>query len=207
LLEADPRDALVATMRRLHARGWAEGTGGNFSLVLGRDPLRLLMAPSGVDKGLVEPHALIEVDDAGQVSNGDGRASAEFLLHRVFVRERGAGAVLHTHSVTATVVSLAAAEAGAVHLSGLEMLKGLSGVSTHEHIERIPVLPNTQDMATCAEAVAALLSREPAIHAVLLAGHGLYTWGRDLAEAERHVQILEFLLAVHWQQRLLAGGS
>jgi len=200
------REALSASMRRLHARGWAEGTGGNFSVVATREPLRLLMAPSGVDKGMVEPAALIEVDGEGCVVAGAGRASAEFFLHRTFVLERGAGAVLHTHSVTASVLSLAAVQAGAIHIGGLEMLKGLSGVTTHEHVERIPVLPNTQHMAACARTVAVTLAEWPDAHAVLLAGHGLYTWGVDLVEAERHVQILEFLLEVHWRQRLLAPG-
>ncbi len=202
----EPRVALIAAMRRLHARGWAEGTGGNFSLVTRREPLRLLMAPSGVDKGLVEADALIEVDEGGQVLSGDGRTSAEFLLHLAFVHARGAGAVLHTHSVTATVLSLAALDAGSIHVGGLEMLKGLSGVTTHEHHEYIPVLPNTQDMDACAGMVAATLTAWPAAHAVLLAGHGLYTWGTDLAEAERHAQILEFLLEVQWRQRLLGSG-
>lgn len=199
------REALVASMRRLHARGWAEGTGGNFSVVASRDPLRLLMAPSGVDKGLVEPAALIEVDAQGEIVAGTGRTSAEFLLHRAFVLKRGAGAVLHTHSVTASVLSLLAVEAGTLRITGLEMLKGLSGVATHEHVEHIPVLPNMQDMALCAQAVTDILDATPAAHAVLLGGHGLYTWGVDLAEAERHVQILEFLLEVSWRQRLLAA--
>jgi methylthioribulose-1-phosphate dehydratase len=101
------------------------------------------------------------------------------------------------------VLSLAALEAGSIAIGGLEMLKGLAGVHTHEHVEHIPVLPNMQDMTACAERVAATLEAWPAAHAVLLAGHGLYTWGTDLAEAERHVQILEFLLEVVWRQRLL----
>jgi methylthioribulose-1-phosphate dehydratase len=73
------------------------------------------------------------------------------------------------------------------------MLKGLQGVATHEHREWIPILENDQDMPRLACAVAEVLERNPDAHAVLLRRHGLYTWGETLVEAERHVEILEFL--------------
>ena len=77
------------------------------------------------------------------------------------------------------------------------MLKGLDGVTTHEHREWLPILENDQDMARLRRAVAAVArATHPDAHGFLLRRHGLYTWGRDLAEAERHVEILEFLLEV-----------
>ena len=79
-------------------------------------------------------------------------------------------------------------------LEGFEMLKGLRDVHTHEHRETLPILENSQDIAQLAEQVQVLLHRDPDIHGFLLRRHGLYTWGRDLAEAKRHVEILEFLL-------------
>jgi methylthioribulose-1-phosphate dehydratase len=93
-------------MAAIHQRGWCDGTGGNFSCVLKREPLLLLlMAPSGVDKGRVRPQELIVVDGEGQVRRGSGRASAETLLHLAIVNETGAGAVLHTHSQAGTLLS------------------------------------------------------------------------------------------------------
>jgi methylthioribulose-1-phosphate dehydratase len=92
-------------MAAIHQRGWCDGTGGNFSCVLKREPLLLLMAPSGVDKGRVQPQELIVVDRDSQVSRGSGRASAETLLHLAIVNETGAGAVLHTHSQAGTLLS------------------------------------------------------------------------------------------------------
>ena len=74
------------------------------------------------------------------------------------------------------------------------MLKGLDGVTTHTHREWVPILENDQDMARLAGAMAGVLSDHPDAHGVLLRGHGLYTWGRTIAEAERHVEALEFLL-------------
>lgn len=92
-------------MAAIHQRGWCDGTGGNFSCVLKREPLQLLMAPSGVDKGRVQPQQLIVVGCDSQVRRGSGRASAETLLHLAIVKETGAGAVLHTHSQSGTLLS------------------------------------------------------------------------------------------------------
>jgi methylthioribulose-1-phosphate dehydratase len=66
-------------------------------------------------------------------------------------------------------------------------------VSSHEHREWIPIVDNDQDMPRLAQRVAALLEQQPDIHAFALRRHGLYTWGETLAEAERHIEILEFL--------------
>ena len=126
---------LVAAMAAIHRRGWCEGTGGNFSCVLQRQPLQLLMAPSGVDKGSVSPEQLIVVDERGEVLRGSGRASAETELHLALVQTCGAGAVLHTHSQAGTLLSQHYAPHGAgmaqLSLQDLEMLKGLEGVSSH----------------------------------------------------------------------------
>ena len=74
------------------------------------------------------------------------------------------------------------------------MLKGLDGVTTHEHREWIPILENDQDMTRLAARVRDRCSTDPACHAFLLRRHGLYTWGKTLTDAVRHVEILEFLL-------------
>ena len=99
------REELCEAMAAIHQRGWCDGTGGNFSCVLKREPPLLLMAPSGVDKGRVRPQELIVVDGEGQLRSGSGRASAETLLHLAIVKETGAGAVLHTHSQAGTLLS------------------------------------------------------------------------------------------------------
>ncbi|MBM5819221.1 MAG: methylthioribulose 1-phosphate dehydratase, partial [Cyanobacteria bacterium K_DeepCast_150m_m2_101] len=97
--------ALSKAMANIHQRGWCDGTGGNFSCVLERDPLLLLMAPSGVDKGSVAPRDLIQVSATGSVLGGKGKASAETALHVEIVNSCGAGAVLHTHSQAGTLLS------------------------------------------------------------------------------------------------------
>jgi methylthioribulose-1-phosphate dehydratase len=217
---AAPARALTEAMAAIYGRGWCDGTGGNFSCVLQRNPLRLLMAPSGVHKGAVAPEALIEVDDHGTVVRGSGKASAETALHLSIVEQCQAGAVLHTHSQAATLLSRwrdpersqEPAEAdnptGAVahlELEGLEMLKGLAGITTHQAAVRVPVLSNDQDLARLSSHAGPHLADAP--YGLLVAGHGLYAWGRDLMEARRHLEILEFLLEQRWRQLILEGLS
>ena len=180
--------------RRLHQRRWCDGTGGNFSVVLNRDPLRVLMAPSGVDKGRMEVDDLIVVNDNQVIVEGSGRISAEADLHIAVIRETGAGAVLHSHSIPATVMSRIHQANGHITLEGWEMQKGLEGVTTHATGIKIPVVDNSQSMASL---VNAFLPHLPAqSHGILVAGHGLYAWGTTLFDAERHLEILEFLLEV-----------
>jgi methylthioribulose-1-phosphate dehydratase len=185
--------------RQFYSRGWVLGTSGNFSAVLSRDPLRLAITSSGVDKGNLSPGDILEIDQHGAVLTGSGHPSAELSLHLAIVRVRGAGAVLHTHSVWGTILS---DEPGnGLAIQGYEMLKGLDGVATHEHREWLPVVGNTQDWRAAAPSVEALLTSHPETHGLLIRSHGLYTWGRDLAEARRQVEILEFLFEVMGRKR------
>lgn len=179
-----------------YERGWVLGTSGNFSAVLNRDPLRLAITSSGVDKGVLGPENILLIDEAATVLDGNGRPSAETLLHLAIARLRGAGAILHTHSVWSNILSNAFASDGGFKIEGYEMLKGLEGVATHQHSEWLPIIENSQDMTSLAASVSEALSNHPHSHGFLLLRHGLYTWGRDLEEAKRHVEILEFLLEV-----------
>lgn len=193
---ADLARELAEIGREAHARGWALGTSGNMSAVVGVDPLRLAITPSGVDKGRLAPEQILEIDGDARALRGGGRPSDESQVHLAVVRARGAGAVLHTHSVWSTVLSEARAGAGGIAIEGYEMVKGLEGVRTHAHREWLPIVENRQDWAAGALTVRAALDAHPAAHGLLLRGHGLYTWGRDLDQARRHLEVLEFLLEV-----------
>jgi len=179
-----------------YARGWVMGTSGNFSAVISREPLRLAMTSTGLDKGALTPAQFLEIDSAASVVRGGGGPSAEALLHLAIVNGVGAGAVLHTHSVWSTVLSGSHALHGGIALEGYEMLKGLEGVRTHKHREWLPILENSQDMVELGARVSQTLEADRGIHGFLLKEHGLYTWGVGLREAKRHVEILEFLMEV-----------
>src|SRR5213078_2024839 len=146
---------LAAIGRRFYARGWVLGTSGNFSAVLSREPLRLAITASSLPKGALRASDILQCDEsgreAGRPRRAKGKPSAETLLHVEIARRRGAGAVLHTHSVWSTMLSDAwpsgAGENGAaLAIEGYEMLKGLAGITSHEHRELVPIVDNDQDM-------------------------------------------------------------
>ncbi|MDA0346764.1 MAG: methylthioribulose 1-phosphate dehydratase [Verrucomicrobia bacterium] len=177
-------------------KGWAPGTGGNFSVVINERPLKLLVTMSGVDKHTVTSKELLLVNRSGKVIEGVANPSAETLLHTTIARLTGATCILHTHTVWNTVISIR--ESGSIlRLTGFEMLKGLQGVKSHQHEELVPVFENSQDIPALARKVSARLRKQPNMHGFLLSGHGLYTWGKSVAEARRHVEIFEFLFEVY----------
>ena len=202
----DPKrlaEELVETGRAFHARGWALGTSGNYSAALKAKPLRLLITSSGVDKAYLSKKHFLQIDDHANILSGDGRPSAESLLHVAVVRARGAECVLHTHSVWSTILSdRHATKHKSMAIGGYEMLKGLEGVKTHTHQEWIPIFENSQDIPALAKEVEALLRQDARPHGFLLRGHGLYTWGENVAQARRHVEIFEFLLEVVGRREL-----
>ena len=196
---------LTLTAADFHFRGWVLGTSGNLSAVVERQPFRLAITPSGVDKGALQTDQILLVDDRGYAISSDaGKPSDECPLHLRIVKERGAGAVMHTHSVWSTMLSNFHFEDRGLAIEGYEMLKGLAGVRTHEHREWLPILENSQDMPALADRVAANLNQYPESHGFLLRRHGLYTWGKDLVQAKRHVEILEFLLETLGRTRLIS---
>jgi methylthioribulose-1-phosphate dehydratase len=187
---------LAAIGRRFYARGWVLGTSGNFSAVVSRSPLRLAITASSLPKGTLRPSDILQCDENGRVmGRASKRPSAETLLHIEIAKRRSVGAVLHTHSVWSTMLSDAwpSGPDAQLAIEGYEMLKGLAGVASHEHRELVPIVDNDQNMPRLAARVGETLERYPAAHAFLLRRHGLYTWGDTLADAERHVEILEFL--------------
>jgi len=193
---------LAAIAAEFHGRGWMLGTSGNLSAVLERDPLRLAITASGLDKGALLPEQIISIDEQARAGSNGRKPSDESPLHVRIVKERQAGAVFHTHSVWSTMLSDLHFADGGVAIEGFEMLKGLEGVRTHAHREWIPILENSQDMATLAETIAETLRQQPMTHGLLLHRHGLYAWGRNPGQAKRHIEILEFLFETVARLRL-----
>jgi methylthioribulose-1-phosphate dehydratase len=190
---------LAAVGRRFDRRGWVAGTSGNFSIVLSRRPLRLAMTRSGAHKGRLQPSDIVVIDGEGQLVRDAtrrrraARPSAEAAIHLAIAGLREAGAILHIHSVWSTILSDRHAAASGVAIEGYEMLKGLDGIATHDHREWVPIVDNSQDMSRLAGDIRTELSNHADAHALLIRRHGWYTWGRTIEDAERQVEILEFL--------------
>ena len=196
-LLAEAARSLVEVGRAFAARGSVPATSGNFSLRL--DERRVAITRSGADKGALVPADILVVDVEAPPPPG---ASAETPLHLALYRGRPAvRAVIHTHADAAAVLSRLG---GDLELSGWELLKAFTGVTSHEARVTIPVIANDQDVPALAGRVSARLASMPEAPAYLLAGHGLYTWGGSLAEAARHAVALEHLLACELDHRKLA---
>ena len=198
---AQRADEIVANTRELSALGWTPATSSNFSLRL--DDRHAAITVSGRDKGRLSRDDIMVVDFEGRPVATTHRPSAETLLHtQLYARFAEIGCVLHTHSRTQTVASRLFAPEGRVRLEGYELLKAFAGNQTHEMAIDVPVLANTQDMPALAAQVEDLLDRQ-CLWGYLIDGHGLYAWGRDMAEARRHLEAFEFLFACELDLRSL----
>jgi methylthioribulose-1-phosphate dehydratase len=205
-------DEAGATLAREAARfasfGWMRGTSGNLSMVLARDPLRLAVTASGLDKSSLSASDVVVVDGAGRAVDEPravddpgpagtagapraGRPSAEAALHARVARIAGANAVVHVHTV-ASVVAGRRWPAG-IELAGLEMLKGI-GLPASGEAFTLPVIENSQDMTELGDRLEA--ARHPRVPAVVVADHGLYAWGADVMQARHHTEIVQWLLEV-----------
>jgi methylthioribulose-1-phosphate dehydratase len=196
--------ALVGAGRFLHARGWVPATAGNFSVRL--DAKSLAVTVSGRHKGELTTADFMRVGLDGRPL-GKGKSSAETLLHCQLYRQWPAvGAVLHTHSPTATVLSRASDN---IRLEGYELLKIFEGIQTHETAVEVPVFENDQDISRLARVVESQMKTGRAAHAYLIRGHGLYAWGRSVDEARHRVEALEFLFECELHEKLLktTGGQ
>jgi methylthioribulose-1-phosphate dehydratase len=199
--DRDPRAVICALLRRFHALGWVSGTGGGIAV---RDRDRIFMAPSGVQKELVEKDDLFVLDAAGQVLEGPRDSAlklsqcAPLFLHAF--TKRGAGAVIHSHSIHALGATLiSGATFRATHL---EMIKGVAGHGYHDVLE-VPILENTAHECDLADALGAAIDAFPRTVAVLVRRHGAYVWGADWREAKVHAECLDYVFAAAVEMRKL----
>ncbi|MBU2966072.1 methylthioribulose 1-phosphate dehydratase [Amphritea sp. 2_MG-2023] len=194
--------ALIDAGGWIDRQGWCPATGGNFSARL--DGERALVTASGRHKGRLIMEDLLTVDLQGSPVDSDLKPSAETLLHtRLYQLDKQIGAVLHTHSVASTVLSRMVTGEW-LTISGYEMQKSLAGNTSHEPAIQLAVFDNTQDMQSLAAQLAARWQQSPLSWGFLVRGHGLYAWGKDIAEARRHLEGLEFLFACELEMRRLA---
>jgi methylthioribulose-1-phosphate dehydratase len=186
-------DAIADTARELAALGWTPATSSNFSMRIDADHAAITI--SGRHKGRLGRDDIMLIDMHGHAVGTDARPSAETALHtQIYRRWPDMWAVLHTHSRTQSVASRLFASDGVIRLQGWELQKAITGFTTHDSVLEIPVFPNTQHMPELVARVDAWLDAGKPLHAYLIDGHGIYTWGRDMAETHRHLEALEFLL-------------
>lgn len=201
MTQSSQLDQLVAACHWIGARGWAPATGGNMSVR--QDAQFCLLSESGKDKGSLTRDDFIQVDIATNLVPSGRKPSAETGLHTLIYRLfPDAGAVLHTHTVNSTVLSRVEKSA-ALTLQGYEMQKTLAG--QHSHLDAVPIVlfDNDQDIDALAQRIEQFAAHTPLRYGFLLRGHGLTCWGKDVNEARRHLEGLEFLFQCELQRRVL----
>lgn len=194
---------LSACAADLARRGLTPATSSNFSARL--DSEHCHVTASGRDKGKLCVADFMLVDMQGVAVEPGMRASAETLLHtQIYSLRPEARVVLHTHSLAQTVLSMRFESRGYIEFKDYELLKAFNGISTHQSAIQLPVVPNSQDMAALSASVLPFFARSDFL-GYLIAGHGIYTWGRDVAEASRHLDAFEFLLSAELAKQGLAS--
>jgi len=190
---AERAEAIAKAGRKLGALGLTPATSSNFSMRLDADHLAITI--SGRDKGALTADDIMVVDRDGKAVGTAARPSAETLLHtQIYARFPEANAVLHTHSRTQTVASRLYSKEGVIRFEGYELQKAIADHTTHESQLDLPVFPNTQHMPELVAKVDSWIDAGKPLYGYLIDGHGIYTWGRDMAETERHIEAFEFLL-------------
>ena len=201
---ADAKAQIIAAGRWLDGKGWAPATAGNYSMRLADG--RFAITVSGWHKGRLTEFGVMTVDAEGRSLDGK-KPSAETALHMaLYARFPAVNAVLHSHSPEAVGMSRAYADAPAFRLAGHEMLKVLPGFTTHDAAFDLPIVDNSQDMADIIAALEPAMLAQTPPPAYLIRGHGLYGWGVDMAEAERAIEGVEWMIAAELAEALFRGS-
>lgn len=197
---------LVEVIRFFNHKGWSPATSTNYSHRSTQNPADVIISKSGVDKLYFTMEDLIKINLEGKIDpdfQGPGiKSSAETEIHTwIYSKFPEMNCVLHTHSVLGTALSMNFVSEKRIVFEGLEILKGLEGNKTHELMEILPIVPNSQDMKDIIRDMEIHFKTHPNIHGFLIAGHGLYTWGKDLSITKRHIETYEFLFEVMKEMR------
>jgi len=200
----DAVEAIVASGRRLDARGLAPATSGNYSVRV--DAGRIAVTVSGRHKGRLTRDDVMLVDERGSALENK-KPSAETGLHTlVYELFPEANAVLHVHSIPVVTLTRHLPTAAEIILRDYEMLKAFPGITTHDTAVGIPIFANSQNIPALAQEVRKRLQAAAPVPAYLIRGHGAYGWGKDMEEAERVIEALEHLLSCEIEAIRLRNG-
>jgi L-fuculose-phosphate aldolase len=178
---------IVCICRMLHRKNYLAATDGNVSVRLGD---RLLITPSGVNKGIMEADQILTVDLSGKVLEGEGRPSSEIRMHLLAYELRPhIAAVVHAHLPYATGCTLAGIDLLEPILP--EVVITLGGIPTAPY-----ATPGTIEVP---EAIREFIREYDAL---LLSRHGAMTVGRDVVDAYNKMEKLEHTARVVLAARL-----
>ena len=195
-MSINEKELLAETIRHYNLKGWSPATATNYSFK--DDGGTIWVSRSGVDKSQFSASDFITVDSNGKATGEFARMkpSAETLIHcaiyELFPKTK---VILHSHSIYPILIS--AVLGPQISFEGYEIQKGFDGQTTHENCIDIPIFENTQDMQKFKEVMTEEAKRIQQ-HAFIIRKHGTYAWGKNILEAKRHLETLDYLCQCEW---------
>lgn len=193
------RSLICDLARSFYGLGWASGTGGGICI---RDGEEVLIAPSGVQKERMLPDQMFRIALDGTVVSSPSdktlRPSECSSLFLKAINLRGAGAVIHSHSIHAVAATLLFEKEFSI--SHLEMIKGIQGMGYQDTLV-VPIIENTARECDLADALEEAIVNNPTTHAVLVRRHGVYVWGADWIRAKTHAECYDYLFQAAVEMR------
>lgn len=187
--EALHRRELCTAGKWLSERGFVPSTDGNLSVRLPGD--RILSTPTGLCKGRLEPELLVITDLQGRVLEGRLKPSSELGMHLLIYQKRpDANAVCHAHPAVATGFAAAGMSLDRPLLAEMIATLGVIPVAPY-------ATPGTPELAEALEPFVA------SFDAILMANHGVVTFGTDLLGAFHRMEVVEHCAKVTLVTELL----
>ena len=183
------REEIVRLGRLLHQKDYVAATDGNLTVRLDTD--RILATPTGMSKGMMDPDDMVVVDLQGRKIAGHRAVSSEIRMHLLVYRLRpDIRGVVHAHPVTATAYASAGLELNQALLSEVVLSLGSIGLARY-------ATPGTEELATVLEPLI------PHHNAILMANHGVVTYGDSLLRAYLKMETVEHFAKVALVTHLL----
>lgn len=183
------RENVVKYCQKMIASGLTKGTGGNIS-IYNREKELMAISPSGIDYFETAPEDIVVMDSKGKIVDGKRKPSSEHELHRIFyVKRDDIDAVVHTHSIYATVLATLRQP-----LPASSYLVAFSGLNV-----RCAEYASFGSVELAERTFAAMMDR----YAVLMANHGLLTGGKDILNAFNIAEQIEHCAEVYVKARAI----
>jgi L-fuculose-phosphate aldolase len=188
-LEQQYREEMVRLGRLLHQRGYVAATDGNLTVRLNAD--HILTTPTGMSKGMMEADDLVVVDMQGRKVAGRRAASTEIGMHVLIYQLRpDVKGVVHAHPTTATGYAAAGIELDRALISEVVLSLGTVPLARYG-------TPGTAELAGALEPLV------PHHDAILMANHGVVTYGDSLLRAYMRMETVEHFAKIALVTHLL----
>ncbi|RWS20541.1 putative methylthioribulose-1-phosphate dehydratase-like protein [Leptotrombidium deliense] len=207
-MSQSPRELIPELCRQFYSLGWVSGTGGGVSI---REGDTIFIAPSGVQKERITSDEIFELSMDGTClkepcASKNLRQSECTPLFMNAYRLRDAGAVIHSHSIHANLVTLMFTGSEFV-IRNQEMIKGIKKGSSNEahrydDMLVVPIIENTAFEKDLTESMAEAIRKYPNTNAVLVRRHGIYVWGKTWQAAKSMAECYHYLFEVALQMKL-----